>query len=282
MSDTTEHQADEFEPEAEAPEVETQDAAPEQQQERAPQRVPLAELMQERERRKSLEQELARNREEFQRGNARLEELMQTVRQSVQPQRQAEPVPDINTDPVGFFKHQLEATQRDLEEQKQFRKQFEQQGQQLTQQQQLVAAYQADANAYKEKAPDWDQAYHHFKKTVFDMAVEAGATPEQAMQEMLVQEQRIVTTALHNRKSPAEVVFKTAQRWGYKGEGKADPEARMAAMERGQAAAKTTSGGGSGGARYDNVTVERLANMTPEEFARVPMSIVDKVMGRGA
>lgn len=291
MSDTTEHQADEFEPQADAPEVEAQaEPAPQQEQDDRPQqRVPLAVLLQEREalkqEREALRQERAervRLQQLYESGTNQLQEMMQQVRGVAQP-RAPETIPDVNTDPVGHFAAKDALRERELAELKQWKQQFDQQGQQLSQQQQLVAAYQADATAFKAKAPDWDNAYQHFMKSIVEASIEAGATPEQAMQEMQIQEQRIVATALRNGKSPAEVVFNSAKRWGYQAKPPAqpDPAARMAAMERGQVAAKTTSGGGSGGGRYDNVTPAQLANMTPEEFFRVPQHIVDKVMGKG-
>lgn len=245
--------------------------------------VPLSELMQERERRRAIEADLQRTRDEFVRGNARLEQLMETVGKIAQPPRQAEQAPDINTDPVGFFKWQAERQEREIAELRAFKQQQEQTGQQRAAEDQFITAYRADAAAFRAKSPDFDPAYEHFMQTVYDMATDAGATPQQARQEVLAQEQRLVRTALQNGRSPAEAVYGAAKRWGFQPPATAqNGAARMEAIQRGQSAAKTTANGGGGGGKWDNITVERLAQMAPEEFARVPVSIVDRVMGKGA
>lgn len=258
---------------------EQQASAPEQP--RAPKMVPVGELQRERERRQALEAEVSRAREQFERSNSEMRQMMQHIGRIAQPPQPQPQMPDVNTDPVGFFRAQAEAHAREIAELRQFREQFEQQGQQQSQQTALVEAYRADAAQFAAKATDWEPAYNHFKQTVYDMAIDAGATPQQAMQELMQQEQRLVMTAMQNRRSPAETVYATAKRWGYKpADAKANGAGQFEAMQRGQAAAKTTSGGGSG--RVGEPTVEQLARMTPAEFARIPPHIVDKVMGKGS
>lgn len=261
--------------EAAPPAAEAAEAAPEP--ERAPKHVPLAVLMQEREAHRREREERQRLQAQFEQGNKRLEMLISSLQQ---PQRPADPVPDINTDPVGYFQRQLEATQRELAEVKQFKEQVAQQSTMTAQEAQFLNAYRTDAMAFAQKAPDFTGAYNHFKEMVIRDALETGADPEEAIAEMEARERQIVARALRTGKSPAEAVYNAARRYGFKGAAPtATADAKMEAMQRGQTAAKSTAAPGGARGRFEGLTVEALANMSEAEFSKVPESIVNRLLG---
>lgn len=245
--------------------------APEPRQDK--QTVPLAVLMQEREELKRERAERQRLQEQFALGNQRLERLLAGVQERAAPP--PEPVPDINTDPVAFFKHRDAQREREIAELREFKQQFEQRGQQQTQEQQLVGAYRADAAAFRAENPDFDPAYDHFRQTIFDMAIQAGATPDQANSEIVLQEQRLVQTALRNGKRPSEVVYNTSKKWGFQPP-KADAGQKMQTLQRGQEAARPAAAGSRG--RYEGLTVEGLAAMSEAEFAKIPEATIRKLL----
>lgn len=258
---------------AETPPQEAPPAAPEPQQ-KAPQTVPLAVLMEEREALRRERAERVRLQEQFDRGNQRLEQLIAGMQKQAAP---PDPIPALETDPVGHFKRLAEEHQREIEELRQFKTRFEQQGQAQTQEQQIVGAYRADAMAFKAKTADFDPAYEHFKQTIYDMATQAGATPDQAISEVLSQEQRLVQTALRNGRSPAEVVYNTAKKWGFSAAPPAKPAERMDALQRGQQAARPAAGGARG--QYEGLTIQELSAMSESDFANVPENIVKRILG---
>lgn len=253
--------------------AETAEAPPEP--ERAPKHVPLAVLMQEREALRQERAERQRLMQLYEQSNKRLEDFVKAVT----PKPAPEPVPDINTDPVGYFQRQLAETQRELAEVKGFKQQFEQQGQQSAEEAQFINTYRMDAATFAQKAQDFPTAYDHFKQAVIRDALETGADPQEAVAEMEAKERAIVARALRTGKSPAEAVYKAAQRYGYKGAAPAaNATAKMDAMQRGQQAAKSTAAPGARG-RYEGLTAETLASMSQAEFDRVPPDVVRRLLG---
>lgn len=259
--------------EADAP-PQAAETAPEAAEPRAPKTVPLAVLMREREEKRQIQ-------EQFERGNARLEQLLAAFQQQQAPQPAARPaptIPDINTDPVGHFAAKQEAAERELAEIKEWRARQEQQAQGQSQEQQFIAAYTTDAAKFASKQADFPAAYNHVKESLVRDFLEAGYTPQDAIAELQDQERKIAARAFREGRSPAEAIYRLAKARGFTGVPQADPAARMEAMQRGQAAARTTAGPGARG-RFEGLTVESLANMSDAEFARVPQNIVNRLLG---
>ena len=282
MSETVSEPAFDEAAEVEAYEAEqAETAAPPPAAEAAPEarrtddKVPLAVLMEERAIARAAREEVTRLREQTEQQNRRLEQFMEGI-QSRLPQRAAEPAPDINTDPVGYFQRQLAETQRELAEVKGFKQQFEQQGQQFTQEQQFISRYTADAHQFAAKAQDFPQAYEHLKESLVREYLEAGFSPQEAIAELQQQERKVAARAFQDGRSPAEAIYKLAKARGFAP--KPDGAAKMDAMQRGQAAAKSTAAPGGRG-RFDGLTVETLANMSAADFAKVPEAIVNRLLG---
>jgi hypothetical protein len=250
------------------------DVAPKPQQ----RSVPLGELLAERKRAQAAVEEARQLREMTERGNARLEQLIA----SMQPKPPAEPAPDLNTDPVGYFQRQNAELARQVQELAQFKQQFETQGQRATQEQQFYAAYHAQAAEFQQTAaPDLGDAMKHLAASLRQDYQAVGLSPAEAQEQIDAQERFIVARAMREGRNPVEAMYSLAKARGYAG---AKPpqngQARMQAMQAGQAAARTTAGPARGD-RFAGLTVETLANMSEAEFSRVPADLVDRLLRGG-
>lgn len=253
------------------------DAAPEGDvTPKPPRMVPLATLENERKRAQAAVQEARQLREITERGNARLEQLIQ----SMQPKPPAEPAPDLNTDPVGYFQRQNAELARQVQELAQFKQQFETRGERATQEQQFYAAYHAQAAEFQQTAaPDLGDAMRHLATSLRQDYAAVGLSAAEAQEQIDAQERFIVAKAMREGRNPVEAMYALAKARGYAGAKPAqNGQARMQAMQAGQAAARTTAGPGRGG-RYDGLTVETLASMSEAEFAKVPEDLIRRLMG---
>lgn len=288
MSETTSDHGEYTEADFETEVAEAQDNAATDAQDTAPapegdvapaatKRVPLAELMEERRQRQAATEELRHLREMTDRGNARLEQLMQTL----QPRAPAEPAPDLNTDPVGYFQRQTAELARQVQELAQFKQRIEQTGQRSTQEQQFYQAYHAQAAEFQQQAPDLGDAMKHLASSLRADYQAVGLTPAEAQEQIDAQERFIVAKAMREGRNPVEAMYALAKARGYSGAQPAqNGQARMQAMQAGQAAARTTAGPARGD-RFAGLTVETLASMSEAEFRRVPTELVDRLL-RGA
>jgi hypothetical protein len=237
------------------------------------QKVPLAVLMREREAAKAAREENARLREQFDLGNKRLEMLMERL----QPQRPPEPVPDINVDPVGHFQRQNAELQHKVQEMEAWKANQEQQGQQITQEQQFYRALHTQAAVFREQAPDLDQAVSFLSDSLRKDYLAVGLTMEQAQQQLRAQEQFIASNAMRQGRNPAEAIYALAKARGFAPKA-ADGAARMDAMQRGETAARSTMAPGGRG-RFEGLTVEALASMSTADFEKVPEAVVNRLLG---
>ncbi len=264
-----------------APDAPDAEAAPESDVAPKPasRSVPLGELLAERKRAQEAMAEVRQLREMTERGNARLEQLVQTL----QPRQPPEPVPDLNTDPVGFFQRQNADLARQVQELAQFKQQFESQGQRATQEQQFYQAYHAQAAEFQQTAaPDLGDAMKHLAASLRQDYQAVGLSPAEAQEQIDAQERFIVAKVMREGRNPVEAMYALAKARGYAGAKPAqNGQARMMqAMQAGQAAARTTAGPARGD-RFAGLTVESLANMSEAEFSRVPADLVDRLLRGG-
>lgn len=257
-------------PEA-APPAET---PPEEPQQRPQQTVPLASLMEERERAKVAREENRRLQQMIEDGNKRLAELARAVA----PKPPAEQLPDLNTDPVGYFKAENDALKRQLAEVAQWKQQLEQQGQQVTAEQQFYQTYQAQVAQYQQQAPDTMDALQHLSRVLRSDFQALGMSPQEATEAINQQERMIVAKAFRDGVNPAERLYAYAKTRGYQGAAKPDGAARMEAMQRGQAAAKSTSGPAARDG-YAGLTLEDVTKMPYQEFSKIPETVLNRLLG---
>jgi hypothetical protein len=226
--------------------------------------VPLGALHEERERRKELSQKLEQESEKRVRMEQRFEMLVQHIQNQASNQNQPKTV-DKESDPVAYFDQKTQTQEERLAKFEAWQKQQEQQGQQNSQRQQFVGAYNAQAQQFASKQPDFKDAYTHFLTSVKDELTDAGFTdPQVIAQQMQSYEESIVGKAFQDKANPAERIYNLAKRRGYAPK-VSDGEKTLNTVKAGQKA--ETSMSRAGGRSSNVVSLEQLAEITdPKEF----------------
>lgn len=171
----------------------------------------------------------------------------------------------------------------------------------------LKQTFQRDAVAFTQVAPDFLHAYNHMFHVRGAMLEDQGYSGDQIRQIVAREERELVQRAVAAGKSPAEMIYQMAQRFGYQkqapdaGNAVAKPAAEttngngaaataaakpsvteeIARIKAGQEAGKTLSG--AGGAATD-LSVAGLLAMSEDEFAallRKSPGKVNALMGAG-
>lgn len=234
-----------------APEPETEDDDPPE----TGKRVPLGELMRERERRKQAEARAEARERALEEGNKRLEQLLARLAPPAAPEPQRPAFPDIQADPVGHFQGRIETT-----EERVARLESERQAEQ--QQREFVNRYRSAAAEFASQAPDFQQAYAHAIAELRNDAAVFGLPAEQI-------EAQIVNSAFASGRNPAQALYEFAKRRGYGAQPAPQrAEQRIDAIERGQHAARSVSNL-PGKPPGNRMSLEALANMPEEEFSRL-------------
>ena len=234
--------------------------------------VPQQALHKERERRKAAET-AAREREiEL----ARLQERLRLFEKPPETEK-ALPPPDPDEDVFAAVKHdrtQLQSIQEKLAE-------LERQGETRAQMASLESMTRVAEQRFREATPDYDDAVSHLKTSRVNELMLWGLPTDQAQMQVQQEAAEIVSHAIRNRKSPAEVAYEMARLRGYQPRSVAQQSpVSDEKKERAQQASKSLSGTGASPA--GTMTAERLLKMSNSEFleysAKNP-SIVEKLMG---
>lgn len=223
--------------------------------------------------------ELARQREERARIDERLQLIMQMNRP--QPEQNGQPqVPNMEEDPFGYMRY-LENQIAALSQQTQgVDQRFQQQDEYAT----VKSAFQADANAFTQRQPDFIDAYRHLMSARDRELTRLGRTNARERANIIAQEElMIVNECLRNGKSAAELVYELAKDRGYSRPEPQQPAqnglaptqvgqkpsavAQVAAIQKGAAAAKSL--GSAAGGSNQPLTAELLASMSEAEFEAV-------------
>lgn len=240
------------------PAPEKQEPAEEQQPDSRT--VPLAALHEERQRRKELQQELARDREERARRDAILEQRLAALTQQFQPQP-----PAFEENPAEHLRHgqqQLQQTVQQIAEAN--RIQQEQQAQQQAIQRLAGIAAQHE-QAFVQQAPDYGDAVTFLRNQRVAELMADGAQQHEAVDMAAKEFLHLALTRAQQGQNPAEVAYKLAKARGYTSKPAAPSAAeKIASQQKGVAAARTL---GSGGPANNGPTLEALASMSDEEFA---------------
>jgi hypothetical protein len=150
----------------------------------------------------------------------------------------------------------------------------------IRQQEQRQAAdqYRADILSFKAKTPDFLDAHQHLVKSR-DAELEAmGMTDPAQRQAHLQQEQRgLILSALQSGKSPSALMYQLAQGRGYRGSGArgqqtlsppSSPSVQQIQNLQSNVQANASLSG-AGGSPGGEMTMERLVNMSDEDFAEI-------------
>lgn len=224
-----------------------------------PQTVPLAVHIRERERFKA-------ERVAFQQQQELVTQRLQQLFAAQQQARQ-EPVPDQDTDPLGYQIHlqkqtaaQVQALQEQQVQERQQRAAAEQRQQAV---QYVAQKVDADEKAFLAQAPDYKDAIQHARNVKFAEYTALGMTEEQASQRLQQDAWALSIFAAENGLNAAEYAYQVSQALGYKPGAVGTNPLEM--RQRGQ---KVSVGGGAGG-KKTAPTFADLAAMSNDEFAKL-------------
>lgn len=212
--------------------------------------VPLAALHEERRARRELQ-------EQIRLGNERLNQLQQLVQRQANPPL---PLPDKSQDAVGYFDAKTQQLEQAIQPLQQEVTQFRQQRAMQEQIQQLTRHVTAQEQQFAAQNPDYIEAVNHVKRTSFQGLKALGYDDAQAAQAVEHEFLRLCDRLARSGESIPEHIYNTAKANGYK----ATPKASLETQQRGVAKAKTL---GSGASTSQNLNMEALAAMPPDEFA---------------
>lgn len=266
-------------PLAAAPKTEAQpDIDPETGKQR---KVDYGAFHSERERRKAAEAEGQKLREEVAKFNGRLETLQQLAQQTKAKPETEQPVviPDVNTDPVGHFKAQLEISNSKIEGFSKWQQSQESDRQALNNVQELSRIALQSETEFSKTTPDYGEAANYLKASrsaeLKAMGYAQGAIDQFILQDAVT----IAAQALGAKLSPASVIYETAKARGYQVKAVAAAAARpapaavqssdaqkIATVAKGQAA--TQSLGQVNGESVPDLSPESILKMSDAEFAK--------------
>ncbi len=228
--------------------------------------VPHAAMHEERERRKAVEAENVRLREE----RARFDERLKVIQELNKPKEDEPDLgPDPEADPVGAIKWMRDQQARLGEQSRRSATQQEEAQREQAMRAHLVDAYRADASQFRQQNPDFGDAYQHLLKTRQDELSAIGYSPAEINAAIEADELAIAQRALSNGRSAAEVVYNLAKQRGYAKKEAADPNQdagkRIEKIAEGQERGKSLAQAG-GTAAGTEMTAERLLKMSNAEF----------------
>lgn len=284
-------------PAPEPEKVETKVEAPKTEEvkpepEKAPVHVPLAELQEERKRRKAESEKREEAERNYLKLNERLSTLMEVAKAQQAPTVKDDKieVPDITADPVGHFKAQTEILRRQLEEnltwrkeQEDFRKKQEDQTTQVNNIQRLGQIVSAKEVEFRTTTPDYDEASVFLRQMRDGQLLAFGHEDLAERQQLLNQDAvAIAAQALAKGKNPAEVIYNMAKASGWKPKTAAPPAVTATALPTQPASVtdeqkvKMASNGQKAnqslsqiaGAATPPVTLESLLKLSDDEFAK--------------
>ena len=266
------------EPEAETPDVateqqsETQESevvAKEQQKEeqkaeepKAPKLVPLEALhesrMKEREWRDKAAQIEREAQERFQKLEARLEKLVNPP----------PAIPKFEEDPAGHLRHQVETTQAEIAALRQTADETKKFTETREFEQQIAASTQAAEIAFSKEHPDYLNAVQHLQ-TIADKNLQMMGVEDPTVRQAQIRKDALAMSlkALQMGKSPAEVAYQLAVNYGYKAEVKpaSDAAKKIEAMQAGQKTASMPAGG----SKTSTLTLTAIEQMDDDEFNKI-------------
>lgn len=239
--------------------------------------VPLAALHEERKARQELQRQIAeRDRahaEQMARINQRLEQMANPQ------QRQA--IPDKIEQPVDYLDHRLNDIAAQQQAILQDRQAEHQQRQQAAYVEQLQHRIVGAESVFFKETPDYGDAIKFLDESRVRELQVFGADEGQARQQAIQERIQAALKWAHEGRNPAELAYGFAKARGYQGkaaqQAQQSPADKIAAQQRGTAAARSLGGGG--GVTAGKLTAEALANMSDEDFAKVSEAQFRQVMG---
>src|SRR5512139_1896187 len=255
-------------PEPESPELAAalapEPEAPAEEPKAEAKHVPLAELLEERGRRKEAQARMDEMERRFQEYQARTQQVI-AERLAQQPQPEQAPV-DYNEDPIEYLRRQQETVAQNLQQLHQQQQAFVQQQQADRQWTAMRTAVTQAESAFAQKTPDYYDAVNHLK-TTRRAQLEAQGVPAQHIDQVLTQDAiAVASEAGRLGLSPAEYAYRIAMGSGYQ------PKAQRPAQAP-QEAPKSL-GGASGRAEPTTPSLKDVSKMSDADFNK----LFDKLM----
>lgn len=229
--------------------------------------VPLAALHEERSQRKELQRQLAEQRQLIEKANQRLEALFNPPKQAPNPQEDA----------VGYLDHrlgQLSEQNKQILEKEQQRESERAQQAVVTQ---LAQRVQLATEEFSKTAPDVREAGSYLNDIRARELMVLGMPEPQARAKAIDELNVALMGWAHEGQNPAQVAYELAKVRGYQPKQAQSAEQKIAAQQKGTAAARSLGGGGAVSA--GKLTAEALANMSDEEFSKLTESQFRQAMG---
>jgi len=211
--------------------------------------VPLAALHQERQKRQEQDRKLQL-----------LAERLGKIQEASAPK---DPEIDVNENPVEFFQQENAKLKAQVEEINQANEQTFAHQQQQAQVNQFKSAYANAAQEFSQQTPDFGDAYRHLVDGRMNELQSVGYSPQEAAMIAQNDEAAFVAKAFQDGINPAERVYQFAVARGYT---KAEPKPDLETVEKGVKQSKSVSS--MKGSPTQNLTLESLADMSDEDFAK--------------
>lgn len=199
---------------------------------------------------------------EMSKAQERLAELAKG-RQQPQAQPQEVTIPDINTDPIGHFQAKLASQDARLAEERKWREDQTAQQQNHGQREQLKTEVERLEREYVAKQPDYYEAQKHLVEAWKAEARAAGYDESGAVAARTIE---TIQIAARTNKNPAEIAYALAKVRGYAGPQAPKPQPDLAAIARGQEAARSPSAI-AGTPQSGTPSIQALLDMSDEDFA---------------
>jgi len=211
---------------------------------------------------------------------AELRQQLETVKGQM-AKLMAVPAPDPTTDPLGYLNHQMKTIQDQINAMQNQTQQQTQTQEQQAQVQQFVGAVNSQINAFKATNPDYDAAYKHVIDARMQDYRDMGMTESQARQTLGQEESNIALRAMQQGKNPAEVVYKMAQRLGYKAQAAkpTDGATKLETIRKGQQASETVQAS-SRGEPTGEISIETLKNASEADLNKMVENDWEKIFGK--
>lgn len=232
--------------------------------------VPLAALHEERRARQELQRQLQEISRQQAARDAIIEQRLAALTTAPKPTREEDPVGYLD-DRIG----QLTQQQQQILERDQQR---EQQAQQQRGLERISNHVIQTADAFKKDVPDFPEAVKHLNTTRTRELMALGASEQEAAHQAGRELDQAAIQWTVDGRNPAQTAYEFAKARGYQPKAAAQtPGEKIAAQQKGAAAAKSLGGGGAVSA--GKLTAEALANMSDADFSKLSESDWRQAMG---
>lgn len=233
---------------------------PKEGEEKIEKMVSLSALHEERERRKELQRKLEAQEERSTKIEERQTKILEAIISNKQPPEQEfiDPLKKLEDEVTGL---RQTITQKD--------KIAEDADKSLREEQALVDRYKGSADAYTKEKPDFMEARTHLINSRIEELQLMGTAPEMIAQEIKALEKQIVKDAYGREVNPAELIYKLAEKRGYKPGAPKQQDKTVEEIDKGLKASKSLSSSGGSQSSSDDLekmSATELGELSPDEF----------------